>query len=116
MTTGASPKVVDYIVRFCDVESQILIPMIETPLLDLFNAVIDGTLKDIELKLLSSSAVCVVVTSGGYPLEYEKGIKLATFCASELKNAREKIEKLQAKNDGTIEALETEISAGRGEE
>ena len=46
----------------------------------------------------------------------EKGIKLATFCAAELKNAREKIEKLQAKNDGTIEALETEISAGRGEE
>ena len=48
--------------------------------------------------------------------EYEKGIKLATFCAAELKNAREKIEKLQAKNDGTVEALEAEISAQRGEE
>lgn len=76
LLTEQGPKVVDYVVRFCDVESQILIPMIETPLLDLFNAVIDGTLKDIELKLLSSSAVCVVVTSGGYPLEYEKGIKI----------------------------------------
>ncbi|MBR1748129.1 MAG: phosphoribosylamine--glycine ligase [Clostridia bacterium] len=76
LMTEEGPKVVDYVVRFCDVESQILIPMIETPLLDVFNAVIDGTLKDVELKLLSSSAVCVVITSGGYPLEYEKGVKI----------------------------------------
>ena len=48
--------------------------------------------------------------------EYEKGIKLATFCANELKGAREKIEKLQKKNDGAVEALEAEITAGRGEE
>jgi len=47
--------------------------------------------------------------------EYEKGIKLATFCAAELKGAREKIEKLQKKNDGAVEALEAEISQGRGE-
>lgn len=76
LLTEQGPKVVDYIVRFCDVESQILIPMIETSLLDIFNAVIDGTLHEIDLKLLSSSAVCVVLTSGGYPLEYEKGIKI----------------------------------------
>lgn len=76
LLTEQGPKVVDYIVRFCDVESQILIPMIETPLLDLFNAVIDEKLDQLDLKIGSSSAVCVVMTSGGYPLEYEKGAKI----------------------------------------
>ena len=76
LLTEKGPKVVDYIVRFCDVESQILIPMIETPLLDIFNAVIDEKLSEIDLKMLSSCAVCVVLTSGGYPLEYEKGYKI----------------------------------------
>ncbi|MBR5901382.1 exodeoxyribonuclease VII small subunit [bacterium] len=48
--------------------------------------------------------------------EYEKGIKLAAFCARELKAAKAKVEKLQKENDGAVEALECEISATRSEE
>ena len=48
--------------------------------------------------------------------EYEKGIKLAAFCANELKAAKAKVEKLQKENDGTVQAVESEISATRSEE
>jgi exodeoxyribonuclease VII small subunit len=48
--------------------------------------------------------------------EYEKGIKLAAFCAAELKAAKAKVEKLQKENDGTVKAVESEISASGSEE
>ena len=48
--------------------------------------------------------------------DYEKGIKLAAFCANELKAAKAKVEKLQKENDGTVQAVESEISATRSEE
>ena len=69
-------KVVDFVSRFCDVESQILIPQIETPILDIFNAIIDGKLNEIDIKMRNESGVCVVATSGGYPLEYNKNFKI----------------------------------------
>ncbi len=72
-----SVKVVDFVSRLCDVEGQVLIPLIETPLLDIFNAVIDGTLDKIEVKIKHSSGVCVVATSGGYPLEYTANHKIS---------------------------------------
>ena len=69
-------KVVDFISRFCDVEGQVIIPLIETPLLDIINAVIDGKLNETEVRVKQSSGVCVVATSGGYPLEYNKNMKI----------------------------------------
>ena len=69
-------KAVDFVSRFCDVESQILIPQIETPILDILNAIIDGKLDEIDIKMKNESGVCVVATSGGYPLDYNKNIKI----------------------------------------
>lgn len=74
--TEDGPKVVDFIVRLCDVEGQVTIPVLETPVLDIINAVIDGSLSEIEVKTNGNSAVCVVLTSGGYPLEYVKNVKI----------------------------------------
>ena len=53
-----------------------IIPLIETPLLDIINAVIDGKLNETEVRVKQSSGVCVVATSGGYPLEYNKNMKI----------------------------------------
>lgn len=74
--TPDGPKAADFTVRLCDVESQVAVPLLETPLLDIFNAVIDGKLDKIQLKWANKTAVCVVLTSGGYPLEYVKNIKI----------------------------------------
>lgn len=74
---GDSVKVVDFVCRFCDVESQLIFSQIKTPILDLFEAVIDkdlGRLGGIDFS--TNSGVCVVATSGGYPLEYAKNFKI----------------------------------------
>lgn len=74
--TETEVKVVDFVSRICDSEGQVIIPIIETPLLDVFNATIDGELDKIDFKVKDTSCVCVVTTSGGYPLEYNKNIKI----------------------------------------
>lgn len=69
-------KVVDFVSRICDTEGQVILPLIETPLLDIFNAIIDEKLAEIDVKVKHSACVCIVATSGGYPLEYTKNIKI----------------------------------------
>lgn len=76
LLTESGPKVVDFSVRFCDVETQALLPLLETPLIDILNAVIDQKLDQVQIQWKESSSVCVVITSGGYPLEYNKNIKI----------------------------------------
>lgn len=74
--TDAGAKAVDFTVRFCDVESQVVIPMLKTPLLDVFNAIIDQKLDSLKIEWNDTKAACVVLTSGGYPLEYNKNLKI----------------------------------------
>lgn len=77
LLTDKGPKVVDFSVRFGDVETQALLPLLETPLIDILEAVIDQKLDQIEIKWKQMSAICVIITSGGYPLEYNKNIKIS---------------------------------------
>jgi len=70
-------KVLEFNVRFGDPETQVVLPRLDTDLLDIINAVIDDNLSDIEIKWNDNYAVCVVLASGGYPGSYEKG-KLIT--------------------------------------
>jgi len=74
--TAEGPKVADVTVRFGDVEGQVCIPLLKTPLLDVMNAIIDGKLSEINIEFEDKEAVCVVLTSGGYPLEYTKFAKI----------------------------------------
>ncbi len=75
--TEEDVKVVDFVCRFCDVEGQLVISQIKTPLLDLFEAVIDRDLGRMgKVEVTDNSGVCVVATSGGYPLDYAKNIKI----------------------------------------
>ena len=73
MRTDKGMKVVEYNSRFGDPETQVVLPMLKTDLLDIFEAVTDERLSDIKIEWESGACVCVVVASGGYPLAYAKG-------------------------------------------
>ena len=74
MMTKQGPKVLEYNVRFGDPECQPLLMRLQTDLVDLFEATIDGTLEHIDpLVWDTRHAVCVVMASEGYPGEYKKG-------------------------------------------
>ncbi len=73
MLTQDGPKVVEYNTRFGDPETQVVLPRMETDLVDVMEACMNGTLEQIQLKFSDNAAVCVVLASGGYPEHYEKG-------------------------------------------
>ena len=73
MKTADGVKVIEYNCRFGDPETQVVLPRLKTDLFDIFNAIIDEKLADIEIKWEDNAAVCVVLASGGYPKKYEKG-------------------------------------------
>ena len=73
MLTPKGPKVIEYNARFGDPETQAVLSRLETDIFDIFNAVIDGTLENIDIKWSDNAACCVCMASGGYPAKYEKG-------------------------------------------
>ncbi len=77
MLTEDGPKVVEYNTRFGDPETQVVLPRMQTDIIDVFQACIDGTLDQVELQFADNAAVCVVMASGGYPSSYEKGKVIA---------------------------------------
>ena len=73
MKTKDGMKVIEYNSRFGDPETQVILPMLKTDLMDIFEAVTDERLEDIDIEWDTGACVCVVLASGGYPEAYEKG-------------------------------------------
>jgi phosphoribosylamine---glycine ligase len=73
MMTPAGPKVVEFNCRLGDPEAQVVLPLLETDLFDLLLACSNGTLRSVELRHHTASAVCIVMASRGYPDSYETG-------------------------------------------
>ena len=73
MRTKEGMKVVEYNSRFGDPETQVVLPMLKTDLMEIFEAVTDERLADIKIEWEEGACVCVVLASGGYPVKYEKG-------------------------------------------
>lgn len=73
MLTAEGPKVVEYNARFGDPEAQAVLSLLETDLLEIFLAVREGRLGGLPIKWKPGSAAVVVMASGGYPGDYEKG-------------------------------------------
>lgn len=73
MRTPDGMKVVEYNSRFGDPETQVVLPMLKTDLMEIFQAVTDERLADIKIEWEEGACVCVVLASGGYPQNYEKG-------------------------------------------
>lgn len=77
MLTPNGPKVVEYNARFGDPETQPILSMLETDLLDIFEAIVDERLDNVNIKWRSGAACCVVMSSGGYPAKYETGYEIS---------------------------------------
>ena len=73
MRTKDGMKVIEYNSRFGDPETQVVLPMLKTDLLDVFEAVTDERLSELKIEWETGACVCVVLASGGYPEKYEKG-------------------------------------------
>ena len=76
MVTGGGPRVLEFNVRFGDPETQPILARMKSDLLEVLLAVCDGTLDQITIEWDQRPAVCVVMASGGYPGDYEKGKKI----------------------------------------
>ncbi len=73
MITEDGPKVLEYNVRFGDPETQSVLLRLETDLIEIIEAILENRLNEIRIKYDEKNAVCVMLTSGGYPESYEKG-------------------------------------------
>lgn len=73
MKTKDGYKVIEYNARFGDPETQVILPMLKTDLMDIFEAIVDERLSDIQVEWQDGACVCLVLASGGYPEHYEKG-------------------------------------------
>ena len=76
MLTPNGPKVIEYNCRFGDPETQVVLPLLETDLLTVMQAVTAGELDKIDVKFSDSHACCVIMASEGYPTSYEKGFEM----------------------------------------
>ncbi|MBK5243659.1 MAG: phosphoribosylamine--glycine ligase [Eubacteriaceae bacterium] len=73
MIENGIPKVLEFNVRFGDPEAQSVLMRMDSDLVDIMEAVIDGKLAECDIQWQHQEAVCVVIASGGYPGAYEKG-------------------------------------------
>jgi phosphoribosylamine--glycine ligase/phosphoribosylformylglycinamidine cyclo-ligase len=77
MIADDDPQVLEFNCRFGDPEAQVILPLLDTDLLDVIDACMDGRLAEIDVRWRDESAACVVMASGGYPGSYEKGRAIA---------------------------------------
>lgn len=73
MLTADGPKVLEFNARFGDPETQAVLPRLKSDLVDIFLAIIDGRLDEMNIEWHDEAAVCVVIASGGYPETSDKG-------------------------------------------
>ena len=77
MLTPKGPMVIEYNCRFGDPETQVVIPLLQSDLLDIMLACTNGTLTPETVKFADGAAVCVVIASGGYPGSYNTGLVIS---------------------------------------
>ena len=76
MLTKDGPKVIEYNCRFGDPETQVVLPLLKTDLLDIMQAVHDKTLDQLQVEWKDGAAACVILASGGYPAQYRKELPI----------------------------------------
>ena len=77
MLTADGPKVVEYNARFGDPETQPILSMLDTDLMDIFQACVNGTLDQVDIRWKEGAACCIVLASGGYPVQYQSGYPIS---------------------------------------
>ena len=81
------PKVIEYNCRFGDPETQVVLPLLQSDLLQVMTACTEGTLADTEVQFADGAAACVILASGGYPVQYEKGKPITGLTEGQLPEA-----------------------------
>ena len=76
MLTPNGPKVIEYNCRFGDPETQVVLPLLESDLLEVMMATTNGTLDKCEVKFANKAACCVIMASAGYPESYKSGFEI----------------------------------------
>ncbi len=76
MLTEKGPRVIEYNCRFGDPETQVVLPLLESDLFTVMQAVTNETLSDCPVKFKDAHAACVIMASKGYPTAYEKGYEI----------------------------------------
>ena len=77
MITKNGPKVIEYNCRFGDPETQVVLPLLKSDLLTIFQAVRDERLAEVPVEFSDGAAACVVMASGGYPVQYKTGYEIS---------------------------------------
>jgi phosphoribosylamine--glycine ligase len=76
MITPKGPKVIEYNCRFGDPETQVVLPRLKTDIMDIFDAINNETLSELNIEWSDDSCACVIMASDGYPKSYPKGIEI----------------------------------------
>lgn len=76
MLSDGDFQVLEFNCRFGDPEAQVILPLLENDLVSVLEACVDGTLDEVALRWSDETCVCVVMASGGYPVEYETGYEI----------------------------------------
>ena len=79
MVENGNPKVIEYNVRMGDPETEVVIPRIKSDLLNLFRGIGNGSFSEVDFNISEEVATTVMLVSGGYPGNYEKGKKMTGF-------------------------------------
>lgn len=83
MKTDDGVKVIEYNCRFGDPETQVVLPRLKSDLYEIFDAIIDERLDEVDIEWDNRAAVCVVLASGGYPQKYSTGYEIDGLCQAE---------------------------------
>ncbi len=84
MITPKGPKVIEYNCRFGDPETQVVLPRLKTDIVDIFEAINNETLSDLNIEWSDDACTCVIMASGGYPKSYPKGIEITGLTDGQL--------------------------------
>lgn len=84
MLTQKGPKVIEYNCRFGDPETQVVLPRLKTDIMDIFDAINNETLSDLDIEWDDRACTCVIMASGGYPKSYPKGIEISGLTDGQL--------------------------------
>ena len=74
--TAKGPQVIEFNCRLGDPEAQVVLPLMKTDILDIFEAAVNGRISEIDMEVDERAACCVVIASKGYPTQYEKGFPI----------------------------------------
>lgn len=77
MLTSDGPKVIEYNCRFGDPETQVVLPLLESDLVDIMFATRNGTLDQVQINFSKGAACCVIMASEGYPQKYDRGFEIS---------------------------------------